>query len=57
MYPHQLYMASGSLRQFASVSHSARLTGTAIDDPENTLYQFLPDGMLSFLELYGLQYH
>jgi len=39
-------MASGSLRQFVSVTSSARLTGTAIDDPENTLYQYLPNGKL-----------
>ncbi|KAG8833581.1 histone acetyltransferase 1 [Serendipita sp. 399] len=36
-------MASGSLRQFVNVEQTARLTGTAIDDPENTLYQYLSD--------------
>ncbi|PVF97834.1 acyl-CoA N-acyltransferase [Serendipita vermifera] len=38
-----LSLASGSLRQFVSVHAKARLTGTAIDDPENTLYQYLPN--------------
>jgi histone acetyltransferase 1 len=43
----KLYMASGSLRQFVSLSWSAALTGAAIDDPANTLYQYLPKGMYS----------
>lgn len=43
----KLYMASGSLRQYVSISQSARLTGTAIDDPENTLYQYLPDDRIT----------
>ncbi|KAG8758834.1 histone acetyltransferase 1 [Serendipita sp. 396] len=43
-------MASGSLRQFVSVEQTARLTGTAIDDPENTLYQYLSDDRIKTKE-------
>lgn len=53
----QLKMASGSLRQFVSLNWSERLTGTAIDDPENTLYQYLPSGVHYIFVFTNIQRH
>lgn len=54
-------MASGSLRQYLSIAHSAKLAApasssskgaapagaaTTIDDPEKILYQYIPPGLL-----------
>ncbi|CCA72395.1 related to histone acetyltransferase subunit HAT1 [Serendipita indica DSM 11827] len=48
-----LFLASGSLKQFVTVEFSERLTGKAIDDPENTIYQYLSDDRLDSLERFA----
>lgn len=47
----QLGFASGSLRQYLAIEHTAKIPDTTIDNPEKQLYDFIPPG-----RLVGLKY-
>jgi len=40
----QLRFASGSLRQYLAIEHTAKLSESTIDNPEKQLYDFIPPG-------------
>jgi hypothetical protein len=42
----QLRFASGSLRQYLAIEHTAKLPDSTIDNPEKQLYDFIPPGSL-----------
>ncbi len=46
----QLRFASGSLRQYLAIEHTAKLPEPTIDNPEKQLYDFIPPGSLFGLD-------